>query len=243
MKLALVLLLITSLLLIPSVNAIVPCTGNFIRDCSDNTNVTTCSNYYSYYPASGFWQCLWYTPGGYCAPTGYQCTSTNTFNSCYDVNTSFSTIPFAGLNYYTTCPFGCNSATGTCNGTNDVGSENAMWLTYATGSIFLVLGTILGIPYGKLSGEEKLKGFDTTIVVKYLFFFVGLMLMYLSFGMASRNVSIYGGEANILGGVNTSLLVIMITFVLFIAIFVIEFFFYTLRSVFTIRKERKWEER
>ena len=170
-------------------------------------------------------------------------------NYCYDENTSATNFILSGslnntFNYYTNCPFGCNNDTGLCNGTNDSSSNNAMWITYATGSIFLILGTILGIPYGKLTGEEKIKtGFDTTIIIKYMFFFVGLFLMYLSLSMASRNVNIYGGESNILGGINTSVLVIMVTMVLFLFIFIIEILFYFLKNMFTKKQEKTWGER
>jgi hypothetical protein len=154
---------------------------------------------------------------------------------------------FAGsfYNYFMnkTCQFGCNNVTGDCYGTNGTSSTNAMWITFAAGTIFLSFGVILGIPYGKLSGEEKLRGFDTTIVVKYLFFFVGLFLMYLAMSMSYNNVNLYGGENNILGGVNTTIMVMMITLLLFIVVFVLEFIFFTMKSAFTLNKNKKWEER
>jgi sterol desaturase/sphingolipid hydroxylase (fatty acid hydroxylase superfamily) len=142
------------------------------------------------------------------------------------------------------CPFGCRPDTGGCFGTDASGSINAMWITFAVGSLFLVLGTMLGIPYGKLTGEEDMKpGFDTTIVIKYIFFFVGLFLMYLSLGMAYNNVNIYGGESHTLGGVNTTVLVIMITLILFVVVLFIETLFYILKRSFTLKEKEKWGER
>jgi hypothetical protein len=148
------------------------------------------------------------------------------------------------VNVTVSCPFGCRPDTGGCFGTDATGSINAMWIIYATGSLFLVLATILGIPYGKMTGGEEIKsGFDTTIVIKYIFFFVGIYLMYLSLSMSYRNVNIYGGESGILGGTNTAVMVIMITLILFIFVFVIETLFWILKRSLTIKEEEKWGER
>ena len=163
--------------------------------------------------------------------------------SCYDNITVLKNFTLSGTSnqsiyYYQTCQFGCDNTTGDCSGIDSSSSINAMWITYATGALFLVLGTVLGIPYG-----NKTKGFDTTIVVKYSFFFIGLFLMYLSLSMSYRNTQIYGGESNILGGVNTSIMVIMITLLLFLFIFFVELFFGTIKTMWESRKAEKWQER
>jgi hypothetical protein len=172
-------------------------------------------------------------------------------NTCYNNVTSFTNMTIGGsssntFSYYTNCPSGCNNATGTCNGTNGSASINGMWLTFAIGSLFLVLGTVLGIPYGKMTGEEEIRGakggFDTTIVIKYIFFFVGLFFIYLSLSMAYNNVNLYGGEQNTLGGINTTLLVMIIVTVLFLFVFVIEILFWALKKSFTLKEEKKWGE-
>ena len=166
-----------------------------------------------------------------------------TQNYCYNSSVEFINLTAVNLSWYENCTYGCDNTTGACFGSNPTSSVNAMWLTFAVGSLFLVLATVLGLPYGNLTGEKKKAGFDTTIVIKYMFFFVGLYLMYLSMGMAYRNTEIYGGESNIMGGVNTSVMVIMITLILFLFVFFLEFFWTTIMNLWNSRKSKEWEER
>ena len=126
------------------------------------------------------------------------------------------------------CTYACTN--GKCEGEIVAGDINAMWLIYATGTVLLILGTILGIPYGKFTGQEEIyKGFDTTLVVKYMFFFVGFFLIYLSLGMCRRMEYVSGGEGNVIGATDTATMVIMITMMLFLFIFVIELLFTVLK--------------
>jgi len=112
---------------------------------------------------------------------------------------------------------------------------------YGVGVSLLTLGTVLGIPYGKLVGREDIRpGVDTTVVVKYSFFFVGFYLMYLSLAMSRRIGALYGGGTNIVGASSTGTMVIMLTMVLFLFVFVIEFIFTVLKSLMDDAKERKW---
>jgi hypothetical protein len=162
-------------------------------------------------------------------------------NYCYNSTMAFFNYTFAGAAYYQTCNLGCNNATGVCYGSDSSSSNSSMWITFAVGSIFLTLGCFLGMPYGKLSGQENIKGgFDTTIVIKYVFFFVGLFFMYLSLSMSYSNVNLYGGTTNTLGGINTTTLVMAIIVVLFLFVFVIELIFHALKKSFAIKEEKKW---
>lgn len=133
------------------------------------------------------------------------------------------------------CTYACTN--GKCEGEITAGDTNALWLTYATGTVLLILGTVMGIPYGKFTGQEEIrKGFDTTLVVKYMFFFIGFFLVYLSLGMVRRMEFVSGGESNILSATDTAVMVIMITMMLFLFIFVIELLF-TILKWWTHKKE------
>jgi len=115
-------------------------------------------------------------------------------------------------------------------------------MVYGIGTVLLVLGTMMGMPFGKFEGKEKISGFDTTLVVKYMFFFVGFFFLYLSLGMTVRLSSVYSGESNITGAVNTATMVVMITMMLFLFIFVVELLF-TVLKWWDFRKQKKWENR
>jgi len=108
----------------------------------------------------------------------------------------------------------------------------------------LGLGTALGIPYGKFSEKEEImSGFDTTIVVRYMFFFIGFFLIYLSLGMSRRIDSMYGGGANITKATGTSTMVVMITMVLFLIILVVETLFTILKYLGETRLDNKYGAR
>ena len=144
------------------------------------------------------------------------------------------------------CPLNCTN--NECAGSSVEADMSAVWITYATGVVLLVLGTILGIPFGRMTGENKdvRKGFNTTMVVKYIFFFVGLFLVYLSLGMARRTGMVYGADSGVSSGSDTSIMVIMITIMLFLLVFIVEFIFGLLKRMMEtakVKKDNKWRGR
>jgi hypothetical protein len=144
--------------------------------------------------------------------------------------------------YLIHCNYNCTNSD--CAGSNVSTDMSSVWLVYGTGVVLLVLGTILGIPFGRISGENKdvKKGFNTTMVVKYIFFFVGLFLVYLSLGMAKRVGTVYGSEGKISDATDTAVMVMMITIILFLIVFVIEFIFGVLKSMIESAKFKKEDE-
>lgn len=130
-----------------------------------------------------------------------------------------------------------------CIGIDKEGDVAGMWITYATGSLFLILGTALGIPYGKFVKKEDMTfDWDTTMVIRYVFFFIGFYLMYLSLGMATRISSFYSGDTNIVGALSTSTTVITLTMLVFLFIFVLETLFFIIR-IMGEEGERKFRMR
>jgi heme/copper-type cytochrome/quinol oxidase subunit 2 len=110
--------------------------------------------------------------------------------------------------------------------------------------ILLVLGTVLGMPTARIMEQDKTKlGFDTTIVIKYIFFFIGLYFVYLSLGMSRRMSTTYGSESTITGATDTAAMVMTITLGLFIFIFVLEFLFTTLKMFKEAAEQKKWGQR
>jgi len=142
--------------------------------------------------------------------------------------------------------FNCtnNCTNNKCNATEHEVDTMAMWLVYASGAMLFILGVIMGVPYGKLVGKEDIRpGWDTTTVVRYIFFFVGFLLVYLSLAMASRLSSVYGGDANITGAADTAVMVMQLTLVLFLFVFFIELIFYTLDYYMKSGHDKKWKMR
>jgi hypothetical protein len=142
------------------------------------------------------------------------------------------------------CPFGCSN--NQCEGSSIQSSMGSIWMVYGTGTIMLVLAVILGLPFGKFAekdDKEMKKPFNTTIVVKYLFFFIGLFLEVLALGMMKRASDVYGSETNITGGLNTAMMVIIITLGLFVFIFVLEFLFGIIKNMMETKKLEDWGER
>ena len=141
------------------------------------------------------------------------------------------------------CLYNCSNSSGRCAGTDREADSTMMWLTYASGVVLLILGTALGIPYGKLMQREEIKGFDTMMVVRYMFFFVGFYLVYLSLGMSSGLARLYGGGTDIIGAMDTSAMIITFTLVLFLFMFVIEFVGYVIKMLqrrAAVAKERRY---
>jgi len=138
------------------------------------------------------------------------------------------------------CTHGCLNDV--CAATSPDTDMTSMWVICIIGIVLLVLGTVQGIPYGKLVGKEDIKGrFDTTMMVRYVFFFVGFYLMYLSLGMATGIESTYGGSPNAIGGTNAATMAITIVSVLFLFIFVIEVFFVALQFLGTSTEKGRFE--
>lgn len=160
-------------------------------------------------------------------------------NTTYYIETSdgLSEIEVSKNEY---CAFGCTN--GECEGSSVEGDMAQIWLTFGAGTVMLVLGVVLGLPFGKFAGEEKgiKKPFNTTMVVKYIFFFLGFFLVYLSFGMVRRLGSVYGGESNITDAVDTATMTMMITMIVFLIVFVVEFIFYVIKRQMEMVKEKKW---
>ena len=175
------------------------------------------------------------------------CISDNVLqvNNTYYITNSSGLTQQIDLTKEIYCPYNCTN--NECAGSNMDSDMNSVWMVYGTGVVLLVLGTILGLPFGRMSGEnnDTKKGFNTTIVVKYMFFFIGLFLVYLSLGMARRSGSIYGSDAGISSANDTAVMVMMITIILFLFIFVTEFIFGLLKSMMEsakLKKEKQWSE-
>ena len=117
------------------------------------------------------------------------------------------------------CSNGCvNNA---CSGTNISGDMTSVWMIYGIGAVMLILAVVLGLPFGKTDSEIN-KSFNTTMVIKYMFFFIGLFLIYLSLGMLRRIGITYGGESNITNSVDTVTMIMIWTMILFLFMFMLE---------------------
>jgi len=121
---------------------------------------------------------------------------------------------------------------------------SSMWVTFGAGLMFLVLGTALGVPFGKMVGKEDIRsGWDTTMMGRYIFFFIGFYLVYLSFGMSRRVSAIYGGDENITSAASTATMVMRITMSLFLIMMFVETVFYVLQYYQQSSYNRKWKMR
>jgi len=136
------------------------------------------------------------------------------------------------------CTYGCNNDR--CEGTASDADLSMAWFVFAVGGVLLVLGTVLGLPFGRFAEKKTDRPFDTTMVIKYIFFFVGLFLMYSSLSMIRRAGILYGAESDVVDAVDVATMVIMITIILFLFIFVIEFIFGFLKQMMDSAKEKKW---
>jgi len=162
-----------------------------------------------------------------------------TFEYTLDVNGAETTYIY---NQTHQCTNNCTN--NKCVGTAYAVDMTSVWLVYGVGVSLLVLGTALGVPFGKLVGKEDISpGWDTTTMVRYVFFFVGFLLVYLSLSMASRISSIYGGDANVIGAANTAVMVMQITLVLFLFVFFIELIFFVLKYYIKSEYDKKWSMR
>lgn len=169
-------------------------------------------------------------------------------NTTYYINRTGNVTPIE-ISKEIYCPYDCTN--GTCEGTSPESSTSSVWIVYGIGTVMLILGTAIALfgRFMKLGGEvggEKTglsKYIDTTMIVKYMFFFIGLFLLYLSLGMARRTASVFGSETNIISGVDTATMVVMLTIGFFLIVFLVEFLFSILNMYreWTIRK--KWGER
>lgn len=138
------------------------------------------------------------------------------------------------------CLYNCSNSSGTCYGSDKEGDTMQMWMVFGLGAFLLTLGTVLGIPYGYLAGKGRIDKFDTRMVVRYLFFFVGFYLTYLSLGIARRIGANYGGVYEITGATEATINVMTWVLMLFAFMFVLEFMFTTF-GMWKVRKEReKW---
>lgn len=137
-----------------------------------------------------------------------------------------------------------NCTSDQCTGEEPKVDMAAMWLTFSAGFGFLILGTVLGVPFGKLVGKEDIRpGWDTTTIVRYMFFFIGFFLVYLSLSMGSRLGTVYAGDENIIGAVDTSVMVMLITMLLFLFVFFVEIIFYVLNYYMKSEYDKKWKMR
>lgn len=137
-----------------------------------------------------------------------------------------------------------NCTNNKCVGTTYAVDMTSVWLVYGVGVSLLIMGTALGVPFGKLVGKEDIStGWDTTTVVRYVFFFVGFLFVYLSLSMTSRISSIYGGDANIVRAANTAVMVMRTTLLLFFFVFFVELIFYIVNYYMKTQYEKKWRPR
>jgi hypothetical protein len=168
-------------------------------------------------------------------------------NNTLQVNTSYIGEGSANFTLNTSkeiyCINGCvNNA---CIGTSVSPDTSQIWMVFSVGTAMLLVATILGLPIGQESDIRK--GFNFGMVVKYIFFFVGIFLVYLSMGMMRKIGVTYSGDIGISGGMDTAVMTMMITMILFIIVFVVEFFFNTLKffkehSMDEMKKKRGEEE-
>ena len=166
-----------------------------------------------------------------------KCLDANSLNVTTVINSGGSDVVISETK---NCTYGCSN--GQCGGTNISGDTSSVWLIYGTGTVLLVLGVLLGIPIGNQQKEIK-KSFNFSVVFKYIFFFVGLFLVYLSMGMMRRMNTLYGSDANMTSGMEGSINVIVWTMGIFIFIFVVEFIYNLIKYVSEIRideKKKKW---
>lgn len=165
----------------------------------------------------------------------------------YTLTTAGSSVDYV----YTQVHHCTNNCTNNkCEATDIRANITPVWFVYGLGTLLLSLGTLLGIPFGKFAGKEEefetrkefKGGFDTRMVVRYMFFFVGFYLLYLSGSMARRISYAYGGRGDVTSATGTATLVMMITMVLFLFVFVIESLFSILKWMGE-RKMEKWRPR
>lgn len=139
------------------------------------------------------------------------------------------------------CPLGCEN--NECGGTNIANESTSVWLTYAAGVTFMIIGIIMGAPYQKLSGQEKERPELTVTAVRYLFFFAGLYIIYNSFAMASGMGRTYGMVTGVQGAMDTNTIVIMITIGLFLFMFALDFLAMVINWTSHSADEAKWGAR
>jgi len=123
-----------------------------------------------------------------------------------------------------------------CLGMFDEGDITSVWVIAAIGGILLILGTWLGIPRADIPETTRTGLISSRDVAKYLFFFAGFYLMFLSLGTASRMGSMYGSDANVTRAMNTAVMVINWILYMFLFIFVLEFAASILKWMDNLRK-------
>jgi hypothetical protein len=157
---------------------------------------------------------------------GQYCIDNQTLNHTYSIISN-------GVETAGWFPQNCTCVNNACAGSDSSSDTSQIWMVYGTGVVLLVLAIVLGMPIGHQYEEYK-KQFNTTIVVKYLFFFIGLFLVYLSMGMMKRLGMTYGGDQNITNSTTTTTMVMMWTIIIFLFIFMLEF----IASIITWINER-----
>jgi len=162
-----------------------------------------------------------------------------TFEYSLDVDDTVTVYKYSQIHECTN-----NCTDNKCDAMDASVDMNAMWITFGAGLLFLVLGAAMGIPFGKIVGKEEITaGWDTTIMVRYIFFFIGFYLVYLSFGMARRVSAIYGGDENITGAASTATMVMRLTMTLFLLVMFVETLFYIIKYYQESSYSKKWGER
>lgn len=140
------------------------------------------------------------------------------------------------------CTAGCND--NRCEATNIEADTSLMWIVYLTGVVLLSIATFLGIPFGKLVGKEDVvEGWDTRLVPRVLFFFIGLYLVYLSLGMSRRIGTMYGAESDVAAAGGVAALVMSTTIILFLFVFVLDFWFGFLKGFIEEVRDKRFELR
>lgn len=172
--------------------------------------------------------------------TNTTCISNNSvqMNTTYYVDIS-GNVTAINLTKEVYCEYGCTN--GQCQGSNLGNESTSVWLTYAAGVTFMLIGIVLGAPYQKLSGQEKPE--LTVTAVRYLFFFAGLFIIYNAFAMGSGMGRIYGMASGIQGAMDTNTIVILITIVLFLFMFAIDFLAMVFNWTSHSAEEKKWGQR
>jgi len=170
------------------------------------------------------------------------CLNATHIQRSYEYNTSVGAEPTL-YNYTQVSQCTNNCTDNKCNAMEPRVDINAMWVTFGAGLSFLLIGMALGMPFGKFVGKEEITaGWDTTIMVRYIFFFIGFYLVYLSFGMSRRVSAIYGGDANITDAASTATMVMRITMTLFLIVMMVETVFYILKYYQESSYSKKWGE-
>ncbi|MBK5093183.1 MAG: hypothetical protein JJE48_06680 [Actinobacteria bacterium] len=134
-----------------------------------------------------------------------------------------------------------NCTSNRCEGTDVSADMMQAYMVGGLGIFLLLLGVWLGMPYGKVAGTEQIKPmWDVQIVIRYMFFFLGLYFVYMSMAMVRRVGDVYGAHSDVVDATGVAVLVLSIVLYLFLIVFITDVLFYILK-VIGDRKDEKYK--